>query len=81
MPFYPEMSKNITQQRDIYDKVIFRLLQIFYGLLDVSLLSYIYIYIYIYYHYVLFLENLLHESISGEEKFLPENKPTRFIEI
>ena len=77
MPYYLEMSKNITQQRDIYDKVIFRLLQIFYGLLDVSLLSYIYIY----YHYVLFLENLLHESISGEEKFLPENKPTRFIEI
>ena len=24
MPFYLEMSKNITQQRDIYDKVIFR---------------------------------------------------------
>ena len=32
MPFYLEMSKNITQQRDIYDKVIFRFLQIFYGL-------------------------------------------------
>ena len=31
MPFYLEMSKNITQQRDIYDKVIFRFLQIFYG--------------------------------------------------
>ena len=39
------------------------------------------VYIYIYYHYLLFLENLLHESISGEEKFLPKNKPTRFIEI
>ena len=26
------MSKNITQQRDIYDTVIFRFLQIFYGL-------------------------------------------------
>ena len=23
MPFYLEMSKNITQQRDIYDTVIF----------------------------------------------------------
>ena len=33
MPFYLEMSKNITQQRDIYDTVIFRFLQIFYGLL------------------------------------------------
>ena len=30
MPFYLEMSKNITQQRDIYDTVIFRFLQIFY---------------------------------------------------
>ena len=30
MPFYLEMSKNATQQRDIYDTVIFRLLQIFY---------------------------------------------------
>ena len=27
MPFYLEMSKNTTQQRDIYDIVIFRLLQ------------------------------------------------------
>ena len=26
------MSKNITQQRDIYETVIFRFLQIFYGL-------------------------------------------------
>ena len=24
MPFYLEMSKNITKQRDIYDTVIFR---------------------------------------------------------
>ena len=32
MPFYLEMSKNITQQGDIYDTVIFRFLQIFYGL-------------------------------------------------
>ena len=32
MPFYLQMSKNITQQRDIYDTVIFRFLQIFYGL-------------------------------------------------
>ena len=31
MPFYLEMSKNITKQRDIYDAVIFRFLQIFYG--------------------------------------------------
>ena len=26
MPFYLEMSKNITQQRDIYDTFIFRFL-------------------------------------------------------
>ena len=32
MPFHLQMSKNITQQRDIYDTVIFRLLKIFYGL-------------------------------------------------
>ena len=32
MSFYLEMSKNITQLRDIYDTVIFRFLQIFYGL-------------------------------------------------
>ena len=32
MPFYLEISKNTTQQRDIYDMVIFRFLQIFYGL-------------------------------------------------
>ena len=29
MPFYLQMSKNITQQRDIYDTVLFRFLQIF----------------------------------------------------
>ena len=29
MPFYLEMSKNITQQRGIYDTVLFRFLQIF----------------------------------------------------
>ena len=27
MPFYLEMPKNITQQGDIYDTVIFRFLQ------------------------------------------------------
>ena len=32
MPFSLQMSKNIAQQRDIYDKVIFRFLQVFYGL-------------------------------------------------
>ena len=32
MPFYLQMSKNITQQRDIYDTVIFGFLQMFYGL-------------------------------------------------
>ena len=32
MSFYLQMSKNITQHRDIYDTVIFRFLQIFYGL-------------------------------------------------
>ena len=31
MPFYLEMSKNTTQQRDIYDIVMFQFLQIFYG--------------------------------------------------
>ena len=31
MPFYLQMSKNVTQQRDIYDTVIFQFLQIFYG--------------------------------------------------
>ena len=30
MPFYLQMSKKITQQRDIYDTVIFRFLQIYY---------------------------------------------------
>ena len=29
MPFYLEMSKNTTQQRDIYDVVIFRFLQMY----------------------------------------------------
>ena len=32
MPFYLEMSKNTTQQPVLYDIVIFRFLQIFYGL-------------------------------------------------
>ena len=32
MPFYLEMSKNTTQQRDIYGIVTFRFLQIFYRL-------------------------------------------------
>ena len=32
MPSYLQMSKNITQQPDIYDTVTFRFLQIFYGL-------------------------------------------------
>ena len=31
MPFYLQMPKNITQQRDIEDTVTFRFLQIFYG--------------------------------------------------
>ena len=44
MPFYLEMSKNITQQRDIYDTVIFRFLQIFYGL---TMKRKVFIYIYI----------------------------------
>ena len=30
MPFYLEMSKNVTQQQDIYDTVMFRFLQIFF---------------------------------------------------
>ena len=32
MPFYLEMSKNASEQRDIHDIAIFRFLQIFYGL-------------------------------------------------
>ena len=32
MPFYLQMSKDTTQQRDIYDTVIFQFLQIFYRL-------------------------------------------------
>ena len=32
MPFYLEMLKNTTQQPVLYDIVIFRFLQIFYGL-------------------------------------------------
>ena len=32
MPFYPKMSKNTTQQRDIYDIFIIRFLQILYRL-------------------------------------------------
>ena len=32
MPFYLQMSKNITQQRDVYDTVIFRFFQNLYGL-------------------------------------------------
>ena len=47
MPFYIQMSKNITQQRDNYDAVILRFLQIFYGL-KYMLYAAIYIYIYIY---------------------------------
>ena len=45
MPFYLEMLKNITQQRDIYDTVIFRFLQIFY--IYNRNLSYIITFIYI----------------------------------
>ena len=36
MPFHLQMSKNITQQRDIYDTVIFQFLQIFYGLMTIK---------------------------------------------
>ena len=39
MPFYLEISKNITKQRDIYDTVIFRFLQIFYGMQAASISS------------------------------------------
>ena len=68
MPFYLEMSKNITKQRDIYDTVIFRFLQIFYGLIYIYIYAYIYtciyihiytdsihIYIYIIYIYVIYI--------------------------
>ena len=46
MPFSLQMSKNIAQKRDIYDKVIFPFLQIFYGLTMKRIYIYIYIYIY-----------------------------------
>ena len=46
MPFYLEMSKNITQQRDIYDTVIFRFLQIFKSVRR-NIFIYIYLYMYI----------------------------------
>ena len=32
MPFYLEMSKNATEQQHIHDIIIYRILQIFYGL-------------------------------------------------
>ena len=46
MPFYLEMSKNTTQQRDIYDIVIFRFLQIFLqiitdGFFDIAIESWL----------------------------------------
>ena len=44
MPFYLEMSKNITKQRDIYDTVIFRFLQMYFCKCIID--SYVYIYIY-----------------------------------
>ena len=46
MPSYLQMSKNITQQREIYDTVIFRFLQIRYNF-DIYIFIYIHIYIYI----------------------------------
>ena len=48
MPFYLEMSKNITKQRDIYDTVIFRFLQIFYGQIYIYIQIYQSIYLSIY---------------------------------
>ena len=57
MPFYLGMSKNITQQGDIYDTVIFRFLQIFYGPN-----IYIYICIYIY---------RTHEQTKPISRFMP----------
>ena len=39
MPFYLQMSKNKTQQRDIYDTVIFRFLQIFYIYINLFLVG------------------------------------------
>ena len=41
MPFYLEMSKNITKQRDIYDTVIY--IYIFMILLYIQIYIYIYI--------------------------------------
>ena len=46
MPFYLEMSKNITKQRDIYDTV--SLLSYIYIYIDIYICIYIYIYMYIY---------------------------------
>ena len=48
MPFYHQMSKSITQQREIYDTVIFRFLQIRYNF-DIYIFIYIHIYIYLIY--------------------------------
>ena len=42
------MSKNITQQRDIYETVIFRFLQIFYKSSTDLVVELLYIYIYMY---------------------------------
>ena len=45
MPFYLEMSKNATQQRDIYDIVIFRFLQIYVCIIEIIIIVIIRIYI------------------------------------
>ena len=52
MPFYLEMSKNITKQRDIYDTVIFRFLQIFYLCVCLHMNLCINLHMFIHYVYV-----------------------------
>ena len=52
MPFYLEMSKNITKQRDINVSLL-KCHKC--SIINVSLLSYIYIYIYTYTHLVMLL--------------------------
>ena len=51
MPFYLEMSKNITKQRDIYDTVMSRCLVIYIYIY----IYYIYLYIYIYLHIYIYI--------------------------
>ena len=59
MPFYLEMSKNITQQRDIYDTVKY---------------IYIYIYIYMHHHFNKVLKSQKKIHITHLEAITPISK-------